>query len=242
MHHHPPPPQARRRRLPPIHPPPPHPPPPHQNLLHPQPIQIPSKRTPLRRLLPPVRHPYPPLSRRFTPCRRPPRRRASTPPSPTSIRPSQGHRLRRAAHTTSPRGSTRIRAHSRGPTDVSEYERMKRMSSVYFNMEQWEQEVAQRKDQEDEDAANGKKRKRPTKKDLVCYFFLPGLCRLCSRNTHRMYSTGALQRAEEAQKDCKDGLVAHVDHGASRIFILVAVHEGHSVIPVLWQLLSKIPC
>jgi len=49
---------------------------------------------------------------------------------------------------------------------LSEYERMKRMSSVYFNMEEWEQEVAQRKQREDEDAENGKKRKRPTKKDL----------------------------------------------------------------------------
>ncbi|KAN0109516.1 hypothetical protein V8E52_009159 [Russula decolorans] len=58
------------------------------------------------------------------------------------------------------------RPDGRDPTHLSEYERMKRMSSVYFNMEQWEQEVAQRKGQEDEDAANGKKRKRPTKKDL----------------------------------------------------------------------------
>jgi hypothetical protein len=52
----------------------------------------------------------------------------------------------------------------RDPTHLSEYERMKRMSSVYFNMEQWEQDVAQRNEEED---ANGKKRKRPTKKDLV---------------------------------------------------------------------------
>ncbi|KAI0299369.1 hypothetical protein B0F90DRAFT_1810641 [Multifurca ochricompacta] len=55
---------------------------------------------------------------------------------------------------------------ARDPGHLSEFERMKRMSSVYFNMEQWEQEVAQRKQQEDEDAANGKKRKRPSKKDL----------------------------------------------------------------------------
>ena len=77
--------------------------------------------------------------------------------------------------------SARFNAHSgtftrpdgRDPTHLSEYERMKRMSSVYFNMDQWEQEVAQRKQQEDEDAANGKKRKRPTKKDLVrCPLFL----------------------------------------------------------------------
>jgi WW domain len=66
------------------------------------------------------------------------------------------------AHT-----GTFTRPEGRDPTHLSEYERMKRMSSVYFNMEQWEQEVAHRKDREDEDAANGKKRKRPTKKDLV---------------------------------------------------------------------------
>jgi len=71
------------------------------------------------------------------------------------------------AHT-----GTFTRPDGRDPTHLSEYERMKRMSSVYFNMEQWEQEVAQRKDQEDEDEANGKKRKRPTKKDLVGSIFL----------------------------------------------------------------------
>jgi len=65
------------------------------------------------------------------------------------------------AHT-----GTFTRPDGRDPTHLSEYERMKRMSSVYFNMEQWEQEVAQRKEREDEDAANGKKRKRPSKKDL----------------------------------------------------------------------------
>src|SRR5712671_2533503 len=53
---------------------------------------------------------------------------------------------------------TFTRPDGRDPTHLSEYERMKRMSSVYFNMEQWEQEVAQRKQREDEDAANGKKR------------------------------------------------------------------------------------
>ncbi|KAI0267345.1 hypothetical protein BC834DRAFT_870984, partial [Gloeopeniophorella convolvens] len=65
------------------------------------------------------------------------------------------------AHT-----GTFTKPEGRDPTHLSEYERMKRMSTVYFNMEQWEQEVAQRKQQEDEDAANGKKRKRPSKKDL----------------------------------------------------------------------------
>jgi hypothetical protein len=36
-----------------------------------------------------------------------------------------------------------------------------------------------------------------------------------------MSFSGSFQRAEEAQKDRKDGLVAHVDHGASGIFILM---------------------
>jgi WW domain-containing protein len=71
------------------------------------------------------------------------------------------------AHT-----GTFTRPDGRDPTHLSEYERMKRMSSVYFNMDQWEQEVAQRKKHEDDDAANGKKRKRPTKKDLVSSPFL----------------------------------------------------------------------
>jgi len=75
------------------------------------------------------------------------------------------------AHT-----GTFTRPDGRDPTHLSEYERMKRMSSVYFNMEQWEQEVAQRKQQEDEDAENGKKRKRPTKKDLVRCSLSPQVC------------------------------------------------------------------
>ena len=78
------------------------------------------------------------------------------------------------AHT-----GTFTRPDGRDPTHLSEYERMKRMSSVYFNMEQWEQEVAQRKAQEDEDAANGKKRKRPTKKDLVRSFSFLLMLRFC---------------------------------------------------------------
>ena len=91
---------------------------------------------------------------------------------------------------------------------------MKRMSSVYFNMEQWEQEVAQRKNREDEDAANGKKRKRPTKKDLVgCPFIIPFALSILSRNAHCDFDAGALQRAKEVEKDRKDSLAAHVDYG-----------------------------
>jgi hypothetical protein len=53
---------------------------------------------------------------------------------------------------------------SRTPGHLSEYERMKRMSEFYFDVSKWEEDLA--KDQEAE-SGSGKKRKRPTKKDLV---------------------------------------------------------------------------
>lgn len=56
-------------------------------------------------------------------------------------------------------------ADSRAPSHMSEYERMKRMNEFYFDMGAWEKDVEQR-DAEEKDAG-GKKRKRPTKKDLV---------------------------------------------------------------------------
>ena len=71
---------------------------------------------------------------------------------------------------------------------------MKRMSSVYFNMEQWEQEVAQRNKQEEEEEANGKKRKRPTKKDLV---------RDVVKCTNAVHSPKRLQERFKEQKRLK---------------------------------------
>lgn len=53
---------------------------------------------------------------------------------------------------------------ARNPEHVSEYERMKRMSGFYFDMDAWQDEVDQRHADEEE---NGKKRKKPTKKDVV---------------------------------------------------------------------------
>lgn len=55
---------------------------------------------------------------------------------------------------------------SRAPSHLSEYERMKRMSQFYFDMGAWEKEVEER---DEEEKAGGKKRKRPTKKDLVSF-------------------------------------------------------------------------
>ncbi|EPQ50751.1 hypothetical protein GLOTRDRAFT_81824 [Gloeophyllum trabeum ATCC 11539] len=56
------------------------------------------------------------------------------------------------------------RPDARDPGHLSEYERMKRMSEVYFDMAEWERQVALQKEEEERE---GKKRKRPTKKDLV---------------------------------------------------------------------------
>ncbi|KLO18956.1 hypothetical protein SCHPADRAFT_811973, partial [Schizopora paradoxa] len=58
------------------------------------------------------------------------------------------------------------KADARNPDHVSEYERMKRMNSVFFDMDAWQQEVDQRYVEEEE---AGKKRKKPTKKDLDTY-------------------------------------------------------------------------
>lgn len=54
---------------------------------------------------------------------------------------------------------------ARTPAHLSEYDRMKRMSEFYFDVGTWEKEVEQR--DAEEKAAGGKKRKRPTKTDLV---------------------------------------------------------------------------
>ena len=56
------------------------------------------------------------------------------------------------------------RPDGRDPNHVSEYERARRMSEAYFDVNQWEEELEQRKAEEE---AESKKRKRPTKKDLV---------------------------------------------------------------------------
>jgi len=53
---------------------------------------------------------------------------------------------------------------ARDPSHLSEAERAKRMSEVYFDVNAWEKEVEERYQEDD---ASGKKRKRPTKKDLV---------------------------------------------------------------------------
>ncbi|TBU25715.1 hypothetical protein BD311DRAFT_699783 [Dichomitus squalens] len=64
------------------------------------------------------------------------------------------------------RTGTFARPDGRDPTHLSEYERAKRMSEFYFDVNAWENEVAQRKLEEAHEEEEGRKRKRPTKKDL----------------------------------------------------------------------------
>ena len=60
------------------------------------------------------------------------------------------------------------RPDGRDPSHLSEYERAKRMSEFYFDVNAWEQEVEARKLEEAHEEET-KKRKRPTKKDLVSW-------------------------------------------------------------------------
>lgn len=59
------------------------------------------------------------------------------------------------------------RPDGRDPTHLSEYERAKRMSEFYFDVGAWEQQRDKDRQDEAEAAAIGKKKKRPSKKDLV---------------------------------------------------------------------------
>jgi len=62
------------------------------------------------------------------------------------------------------------RPDGRDPTHLSEHARMTRMSEFYFDVKGWEEELARRggslMGNEEETAEGGKKRKRPSKKDL----------------------------------------------------------------------------
>jgi hypothetical protein len=63
------------------------------------------------------------------------------------------------------RTGTFTRNDARDPSHLSEYERAKRMSEFYFDVAAWEDERDAGTSKAEEE---GKKRKRPTKKDLVC--------------------------------------------------------------------------
>jgi hypothetical protein len=62
------------------------------------------------------------------------------------------------------RTGTFAKMDARDPSHVSEYERARRMSEFYFDVNSWEKDVEKRKAEED---ADGRKKKRTTKKDIV---------------------------------------------------------------------------
>lgn len=107
---------------------------------------------------------------------------SSTPSNPTAFTYTAKFNARTGAFA---------RPEGRDPTHVSEYERARRMSEAYFDVGQWEQDVEQRNEQEE---ADGKKRKRPTKKDLVSILALQ-FCKLVLR--------GVLQDRFKEQKRLK---------------------------------------
>ena len=100
------------------------------------------------------------------------------------------------------------RPDGRDPTHLSEHARMTRMSEFYFDVKGWEEELAQRggslMGNEEEATEGGKKRKRPTKKDLVSVSFLFLMF------SHCPLLIGTLQRAEKTEEDRQDGVVAHL--------------------------------
>ena len=100
----------------------------------------------------------------------------------------------------------------RDPTHLSEYERAKRMSQFYFDVSAWEKELEQRDIAEEE----RKKKRKPTKKDLVSFSRVP--VHLIEDRLHG--TAGSFQGTETAKKDSKDGLASYI------------VFPLHSVLPV----------
>lgn len=56
---------------------------------------------------------------------------------------------------------------ARDPTHLSEYDRAKRMSEFYFDVNAWEKDVEYRSTAQYQEEEEKKRKKKPTKKDLV---------------------------------------------------------------------------
>jgi hypothetical protein len=102
------------------------------------------------------------------------------------------------------------RPDGRDPTHLSEHARMTRMSEFYFDVKAWETELAQRGGSlmgtnGNDGEEGGRKRKRPTKKDLVGFKLSLLLFVLTI-----FFLAGTLQRTKEIEEDCQDGMAAHV--------------------------------
>ena len=97
------------------------------------------------------------------------------------------------------------RVDARDPSHLSEYERMRRMNDVFFDMNEWEAELEQQKAQENE----SKKRKKPTKKDLVSLYFPNSSGTGCS--TENCMVTGEVQGTKASEENRKNCVAAYLE-------------------------------
>lgn len=88
-------------------------------------------------------------------------------------------------------------ADARAPEHLSEYERAKRMSSFYFDVGAWENEVAKRRLEEEEMEEDGRKKKRPSKKDLVSVVLV------CAFRMGLIFVQGRYKEQKKAKKLAK---------------------------------------
>lgn len=86
---------------------------------------------------------------------------------------------------------------ARNPSHLSEFERAKRMSQMYFDVGAWEKEVEERKRKEADDLESGRdKKKKLTKKDIVREITSAGEYAA----DHDNLNLGTIQRAEETEE------------------------------------------
>jgi len=86
------------------------------------------------------------------------------------------------------------------------------MSEVYFDVNAWEAEMELSKEEE-----NGKKRKRPTKKDLVGTTAASLDVQFLLYLSYSCIITGALQGTEEIEEDRQDGVASYIGCATSVI-------------------------
>lgn len=122
------------------------------------------------------------------------------------------------------------RPDGRDPTHLSEYERAKRMSEFYFDVNAWEQEVEQRKLEEAQEE-EGKKRKRPTKKDLVSASFgeSDAMLQMSQRTDDRGHRSGSRIRKSRKSWRRRRGCALRLHRLLLYAFLLHAV-DIHNVV------------
>lgn len=67
---------------------------------------------------------------------------------------------------------------ARDPTHLSEFERAKRMSEFYFDVGAWEKDLEHRNTEEYQEEEDKKRKRKPSKKDLVNSHFSPDVMQM----------------------------------------------------------------